>query len=698
MKKLATLTLSLFLTTGMVLADSPKDASKDSPKEAAQPAKAAAAGAETTKSNAEIAAEMEELRQAMQAQQEQLQALKEELAKRDREIEAAREAAAAANSRATEANTKATEAVATSAEVKSTATALNTTVASMAASNAAVVNSAAMATSSGQKKDEEKGPSTIRFKGINLTPGGFIEAATVTRQRALSADINTPFTAIPYGNNALGKLTETNFTARQSRLSLLADAKFGSTKVSAYYEADFLAAGTTSNNRQSNSYVFRQRQLWGRLDLENGWAFSAGQMWSLATENKKGIVNRGEWFPSQIDPQYVVGYVWQRADSFRATKSFGDKFSVGASMENGQATVAAHGMSTYTSASGAVSTNSFAFAPGSGGGLYNAFDGTGYSPQKLPDFVFKAAFDPGWAHLEVFGIVSTFRNRIYPCAVVSIPANTTATATVTGADGTVYSGDYTNNVLTGAGALVNPACSNTTPSSIGASNDSRTGGGGGFHFRAPVLNKKLDVGLTGAYGNGIGRFISAQLADATVRPDGTLSLLHNAGWLGSLDWHVNKNFDVYGYVGGEYAGRSSYAGYTSVAGSNATIPVTLAAEDGTTIIYPETQTTWKTSISGIGGYGNPLANNSGCSTENPPSGISAPSGGGTCNGDIRYIGEGTLGFWHKIYQGEKGKVQWGIQYSYFYKTGWSGSNNGGASVSPHAVDNMVWTSFRYYIP
>jgi hypothetical protein len=103
-----------------------------------------------------------------------------------------------------------------------------------------------------------------------------------------------------------------------------------------------------------------------------------------------------------------------------------------------------------------------------------------------------------------------------------------------------------------------------------------------------------------------------------------------------------------------------------------------------------------------GGYGGPTANNSGCSTELPPAGNSAPSGGANCAGDTRYIGEGTLGFWHKIYQGEKGRVQWGVQYSYFYRNSWSGvftpATGPKVSGQPHAVDNMVWTSFRYYLP
>jgi Putative porin len=118
MKKLAALTLSMFLVSGTALADTTKDAAPQ-PAKAAQPAKPKAA-----KWDSAIAAEIEELRQALQSQQEQLQLLKEELAKRDRQIDEAREAAAAANARAVEASSKATETVNTTAEVKATTTAL----------------------------------------------------------------------------------------------------------------------------------------------------------------------------------------------------------------------------------------------------------------------------------------------------------------------------------------------------------------------------------------------------------------------------------------------------------------------------------------------------------------------------------------------------------------------------------------------
>ena len=78
MKKLAALTLSLFLTSGIAFADSPKDADAQ-PAKPARPGKAKESG-KTDKSDSAIAAEIEELRQTLQSQQEQLTLLKEELA------------------------------------------------------------------------------------------------------------------------------------------------------------------------------------------------------------------------------------------------------------------------------------------------------------------------------------------------------------------------------------------------------------------------------------------------------------------------------------------------------------------------------------------------------------------------------------------------------------------------------------------
>jgi hypothetical protein len=638
MKKLATLTLLLFLVSGTAFANTPKDADAQPAK--AQPAKPKAAK-KAEKAEAAIAVQLEELRQALQSQQEQLQLLKEELAKRDRQIDEAREAAAAANARAVEASTKATEAVNTTAEVQSTAVSLNSTVSALKASNEALKTTVDKEQADA-KKSEEIGPSTIRFKGVNITPMAWIEAATISRSRATGGDINTPLTGIPYPNSALSRISENNFTARQSRLMLLADTKIGSAKVNMYYEGDFLGTGVTSNNRQSNSYVFRQRQLWASLKFDSGLFISGGQMWSLVTESKKGIENRQEQFPLMIDPQYIVGWAWQRAYGFRVAKNW-DKFAFGIGIEGPQTTVGGRGFPN----------NFFVNVPGVGGGLYNFADTNGYTANKLPDFLVKATYDPGWGHYEIVGIVSTFRNRVYPCGALPLPTFPTATCTAA------------NSVA-------------------GAFNDSRTGGGFGATARLPFAQKKIEFMAHFQGGDGIGRYSTAQLQDVTARPDGTLAPIRTAAYLGEMELHPNPKFDIFAYYGGEYAARTAYT-FVNPANGN-TVGV---------------------------GYGSPLFNNSGCTTEGfpvstpgtfPPTATPAsPGSSGTCNGDIHHILEGTLGFWHKMYNGPKGRLQWGVTYSYLTKYAWSGNAGTnvaapGPSVRPKAVDNMVWTSFRYYLP
>ncbi|MFZ0881405.1 MAG: hypothetical protein WA002_18055, partial [Candidatus Acidiferrales bacterium] len=400
----------------------------------------------------------------------------------------------------------------------------------------------------------------------------------------------------------------------------------------------------------------------------------------LATEDRKGIDNRQEVLPMTIDPQYQVGYTWARQYGFRIVKDFDHKFALAVSVEAPQATVGGRGFSTVTTtnigtASVSTVSNNFIDSPGSGAGLYNFSDTTGYTVNKAPDIIIKASADPGFGHYEFFGIISTFRNRVYPCGVVGTNANDTdppATPTTI-------------------------ACSvdgSTSPSSLGAFNDSRTGGGLGFNLRVPVFTKKVEFALQGAAGDGIGRYGSAQLPDMTIRGDGTVALVRTAHGLAELEFHPSKKLDIYAYYGEEYAWRDAYQDYDSIA----VVKTPAIPANATTLAIPATTTT-TIKQNQIGGYGSPFANDTGCSTENPPTNDLTPSGGGTCAGDTRAIEEITFGFWHKLYQGPMGGLRWGIQYSYFGKDAWSGNNNGASSsISPKAVDNMVETSFRYYIP
>ena len=105
------------------------------------------------------------------------------------------------------------------------------------------------------------------------------------------------------------------------------------------------------------------------------------------------------------------------------------------------------------------------------------------------------------------------------------------------------------------------------------------------------------------------------------------------------------------------------------------------------------------------GYGLPSANNSGCSTETVPGSSTSgqfpvsstgflPGSLSSCTADTRNIIEGTGGVWFVLYKGAKGKLQFGPQYSYLMRETWGGPKGG----YPYGTENMVLTSFRYYLP
>src|ERR1700722_8446306 len=62
----------------------------------------------------------------------------------------------------------------------------------------------------------------IQLGPITLTPGGFLEFTGIYRQRNETADIGSSFAGIPFPNNNNYYIREFRETARNSRLSLLA--------------------------------------------------------------------------------------------------------------------------------------------------------------------------------------------------------------------------------------------------------------------------------------------------------------------------------------------------------------------------------------------------------------------------------------------------------------------------------------------
>jgi hypothetical protein len=597
------------------------------------------------KSRPVTAAEIQTLKDAIAAQQaaittqeQQIRALQDELRRRDQVVQQAQTAAADASGKAEAAQAQASQQQQTVGELKTEVTDLRGTVGNTVMTLQETQKSISQASES---------PLALHFKGITITPGGFLAAEFVRRSRALGADINTPLNTLTMPGASQSSISEFFGSGRQSRISMLAEGRLSSAKFSGYVEADFLSAAATSNNNQSNSYSLRQRQAWGQAAMDNGWSVTGGQMWSLVTETRHGLDNRTEAVPMTIDPQYTAGFSWARQYGLRVVKNFANKAWIGVSIENPQATITSHG-------NGA---NFLLGSGGAGGGLYNPAASTScsttlttsstgtttattlcapvatYSFNPSPDIVAKLAFEPGFGHYEVFGVYSRFRDRIFPCGE-------TATGT--------------------------PCGTGTGPNASAAFNSSVDGGGIGANARWSFAKKRVDFGIHGMAGDGIGRYGTSTLPDASVHGNGTLDLVRSYQGLGTLEWHGPK-LDIYLNGGGEYAGRA--ADFDPISKK-------------------------------IVGYGSPKFSNAGCFSETVPKDGSGffPGSLANCTADTRVLIEGTAGFWYRIYDGSKekvnrGRVQWGAQYSYITRNTWSGKG-----LEPHGIDGMVFTSFRYYLP
>ncbi len=430
---------------------------------------------------------------------------------------------------------------------------------------------------------------------VRVTLGGFIEAAGILRSKNEDADISSSFnTGIPYAQSANYHQDEFRGTARQSRISLLAEANPNDyTTLSAYYETDFNSAGVTSNSVESNSYTLRTRQLYATYARsDDDFYVLGGQTWSLLTMFRTGITPRTEDTPSVIDAQYVPGFVWTRNVGLRVVKGFDhDKFDIGVSLESPQSTYA----QTATSLSGVTINTTNAGLSGNGATLNSL---TTYSTEYAPDLIAKATADPGWGHYEVFGVARFLHDRVSEVG--------------SGSDNTVLAG------------------------------------GGGVGMTLPILPKRLELRLSGLAGEGIGRYGSGQLNDATIARDGSPQPLPEALALAGLLFHANNKIDLYDYVGTEQ------------------------------ILHRESYSVGKNNY----GYGNPRYSNAGCDIE-----LSTA----TCTGNTRGIVQETAGLWWKFFHGDYGTMQAGAQYSWTTRTAFRGVGG-----TPHTDDNIAMFSFRYY--
>ncbi len=410
----------------------------------------------------------------------------------------------------------------TTAQVQTTAAQVDAVQAQVAA--AAPVTNDQVKTQIASAIEKEHHNDKLYFKGITITPGGFLELSGIYRNHFQGDDIASSFN-IPFpGQSHAANIGEGRFSARQSRVSFLAQGKPDAhTTLAMYGEFDFQGGAQTSNSNQSNSYVPRIRNLYGTLDWDKGSYgihVLAGQNWSLLTFQGKGMSPRSEVTPPQIDAQYVPGFAWARQPGVRVAVDFDDhKLWLAAAAENAQTTFGGTpvpaGYVSVISGQGSSQSGSNQINPT--GGFQQFYNGAGssLSLSNVPDFIGKAAYEDTIAghtlHIEGFGIYRTFNTHL---------------------DGT-----STNNAEHGFGY------------------------GGSIAFG--LIPKVLDLQFSGIGGKGIGRYGSAGLPDVTSDKEGNLHAIKEFMLLAGATLHATKRLDIYGFAGEEQEQRQLYDGNTA---------------------------------------------------------------------------------------------------------------------------------------
>lgn len=339
-------------------------------------------------------------------------------------------------------------------------------------------------------------PLAIHVGAADLLIGGFMDMTSITRSSATGNGIGTNFSNFPFsssvaGPNPAANLSETRFSAQNSRLTLLATSKVGSASLKGYLEADFLGNTNQNLNVTSNSDGLRLRLYWAQYQ-QGKFEFLAGQSWSFLVPGRTGLSPMpGDLFYSQVvDTNYQMGLTWQRVAGFRFIAHPSDTVAVGVALENPQQYVG-----------GAVVlpkafTGCCLFQVDQGAA---AIASSSPVPNPYPDFTFKVALDPKsksgiHQHIDAAFFFRGFKTY-------------------------------------------NP----TTDTSF-----SKTGYGGSVNFVVePVKNFRLIA--TNFFSDGGGRYIAnTGTPDFIVNPDFSMSLVK--AWSGIYGTEITvKNTLVYGY-------------------------------------------------------------------------------------------------------------------------------------------------------
>jgi outer membrane murein-binding lipoprotein Lpp len=345
-------------------------------------------------------------------------------------------------------------------------------------------------------------PGKVCFKGVTLTPGGWIDLAAIYRSRNLASDTGSVYAFIPFRQAKNFNAQEARFSARQTRFSLLAEADAGAnTHLAGYGEIDFEGAAQTASSVATNSFNPRMRQASVeifRTDL--GLHFMAGQSWSLNAPSRVGIDPRGVDAPGVIDFESVPGFLAARQPGIRVWQDIGPDFKVAASAENPQTSFVGGNVPAVGTPAvgpqGVLNPNLLVNLTGPGGSFFN--NANNLSLNRVPDVTVKAAWDPMLGankfHIEGWALYRNFYDHFN------------------------FENHDVSNVSFGG------------------------------HVALEVIPRTLDFTASAAYG-ALGRFTAAPFSDATLRQDGSIQLLPITAFQAGAVWHTTPSLDLYAYAG-----------------------------------------------------------------------------------------------------------------------------------------------------
>src|SRR5579884_1002180 len=355
-------------------------------------------------------------------------------------------------------------------------------------------------------QEAARSPLSISIGNTMFTPLGFVDATFFGRSTNVGTGIGTNFAGAPYNTSATNHLSETNFSTQNSRIGFRVDSNIRGAKVLGYFEADFLGNQPANVFVTSNSDTFRMRNVF--VDVQkHGFEVLAGQDWSMATPNRKGLspLPSDIFYTQNMDTNYQAGLVWSRQTQFRFIAHPTENFALGVSLENPQ---------QYAGGSGGAGTITppSAFASAIGTQVNNG--STNYTAANLhPDIIFKGAYDGRLGdkvmHVEAGAIVRSFKF-----------------AAGTGSKPVVYN-TYS---ATAASGEVNANLQ---------------------------LAKNFGLIANTLFGSGNGRYVFGLAPDFIIRADGSISPIHTYSTVSGFEANITKNTLLYSYYGGVYVKRNT---------------------------------------------------------------------------------------------------------------------------------------------